>query len=391
MLPNRKLPPVLILSLAAACGESPDTPEPVVTVEAEAPVEDEAEPFVRKAWLESESFVHAFGDVYPQSLHRVSFPAVAAGTEPLVIEELKHSCGCTSGELFVLGEDDARSPVEFGVAYPIGTRFELDATLNTLGRSGPQEQKVSVMLVDGTLDIFVMEADIKPFLIAEPANLVFEKVDPFEGVESSFQLRAANGERFTPTIWRKILGENLDMQLVPEELDDSGRSALWTGKVRILPGRGGETVRSKVILNADVPNLEAAPNPDGTPALQRLEFQVVAQVDPILRAWPERFNLGRIGPETELRNRTVLRCIDTDFDLSKAEVRLLDARGEGDFPHPESVQVEVVERESQSELELVLVTRALPGAGGFAGRISVMANHPLQKEIQITFKGTAVR
>lgn len=383
---------LLCIWAAAGCGEGSQRG----AREASAPGADAGTPaaetaesgFVRRAWLASDSFEHEFGAVYPQALQHATFECTVAGEEPLVVRELKYSCGCTAGELLVVGEDGATSPVELGRPYPTGTRMRLATTLNTKGRTGEQEQKISVVLGDGTIDIFTMRASIEPFLIAEPDAIVLEQVDPFQGARAQITLTAQNGESFRPSLWRKIQGDSLDVELTPEAPDAEGRSSRWRIDLRLAPGSGGETLRPKLIFHADVPNLEAAPEADGTPALQRLEVVVVANVRPVVRAWPEEINLGRMGSEEPTLKQLVLHSDDPEIDFSKARALVVDARGEGEFPYPEACSVSLVARESSSELGLNLEMRPLPRSGPFAGRVVIELDHPLQARVTIPFQGT---
>lgn len=395
----------LVLCATLACGREEDAGPPGVG-DAE-PVQDDASPdgasaaaepaFVRRSWLEADSFEHDFGEVYPQTLQRAVFDCVAAGEEPLVVRELKYSCGCTAGELLVLDAAGAESPIALGEPYPSGTRLRLRATLNTKGRTGEQEQKLTVVHGDGSLDLFTMKAAIEPFLVAEPATLSLEDVSPFEGARASFELRARNGERFTPTLWRKILGETLEVSLAPLDagdtggdtggVDEDGRAERWRVDLHLLPGRGGETLRAKLIWTADVVNVEAAPEDDGTPALQRLEVLVLAEVAPVVSAWPDQLNLGRVAEGAPVEKQVVLHSDDPDIDFSKAELRLVDARGEGPLSFAELCELRAEPRESSAELGISLALRSPSGRGAFAGRIVVDLHHPLQERLEIPFRG----
>ncbi len=349
---------------------------------------DAAEAFTRHMWLEADSFEHDFGTVYPQALHRTAFECVAAGDQPLVVREVKYSCGCTAADLLVVDEEGGTAPVEHGKAYPVGTRLRLAATLNTLGRTGDQEQKVTVIFGDNGIDMFTMHAAIEPFLVAEPEGVTLEDVDPFVGATAEVVLTARNGESFRPTLWRKIQGDMLDVELVPDELGDDGRSTRWRAVMRLQPGSAGQSLRPKLIFHADVPNLEAAPEPDGSPAMQRLEFLLLAQVRPVVRSWPEQINMARLDPVEPMAKQLVLHSDDPDIDFSKAHATLLEAREDKPFAFGEQCSVTLTPRESSSELGLTFEMRPLPRPGPFSGRIVIELEHRLQDSLTIAFQGS---
>lgn len=366
-------------------GASATRAAPAARGEEPAPAE---EAFTRHMWLETASFEHDFGTVYPQALHHTAFECVAAGDQPLVVREVKYSCGCTAADLLVVDEQGGTVPVEHGKAYPVGTRLRLAATLNTLGRTGDQEQKVTVIFGDNGIDLFTMHAAIEPFLVAEPEHATLENVDPFVGATTEVVLTARNGESFRPTLWRKIQADMLDVELVPDQLGDDGRSARWRAVMRLQPGSAGQSLRPKLIFHADVPNLEAAPEPDGSPAMQRLEFLLLAQVRPVVRSWPEQINMARLDPEEPMAKQLVLHSDDPDIDFSKAHATLLEAREDKPFAFGERCTVTLTPRESPSELGLTFEMRPLPRSGPFSGRIVIELEHPLQESLTIAFQGS---
>ena len=77
-----------------------------------------------EAWLEFERDSEDFGEVYQAATRSTTFRMTAAGTEPLVMHELRRTCGCTEGELYVLGADGSRELFAPGEPYAPGTEFE---------------------------------------------------------------------------------------------------------------------------------------------------------------------------------------------------------------------------------------------------------------------------
>ena len=171
----------LPLFTAAGCSES--TPSPAPAADA-APSTESAPQAERTSWFDFDRERHDFGDVYQAAVRHTRFDLVAAGSEPTIVTALKRSCGCTEGELFVLEDSGAESPVQLDHPYAPGTEFRLLASLNSKGRQGTQEQRVHIVTQGNITTSFILDAEIVTFLELDPPSLQLPDGSSLGGLES---------------------------------------------------------------------------------------------------------------------------------------------------------------------------------------------------------------
>ncbi len=380
-LPFVLLAPVLGAVLSCSESEAPKLP----------PMPDRSAPErpAPKAWLEAERTEEDFGVLYQNTVAGTSFSMQAAGEEDLIVAQLTHECGCTDAELYVL-DGEQRSEVELLKPYPPGTRFELDAQLNTKGKHGEQHQDLGILLGEEGLDLklFTLTAVVEPYLVAEPAVLNFERVAAVQGVKDSTVLRARDGSRFGVRIWREILCEGIEAELTPLDAGDDGRASEWRLDVDVLPGNSGQSLLCRLLLETDVPNELAKLEEGEEVPMHRSEFQVAAQIEPVMKAWPERVNFGTFPADKTAVERFIIRNEDPTFDLTGLRIALADAEDPTQaFAWHEHATFTAEPMEDSQDWQVRLQLENIPEPGPFSGVVLIDVGHPFQRHMTVPFGG----
>jgi len=345
----------------------------------------------RDAWLEADVDSHDFGVVYPMSVHSTSFDLVAAGTEELEIHEIMRSCGCTKGELFVVGDDGSLTEAEPGVPYAPGTRFELQAELNTKGKQGQQAQTVRISMAEREeMAVFTLNAMIEPFLVADPPHMVLDAVSTLDGEHAEARVESRGGELFRLSHKEGYLPDEIELDFTPIEPDEDGRASAWTLSVDILPGLPRGLAKHKVIFVTDAVNESAGLLPNGEPRVHMGEFWIRAKVQGPVE-FPERLALGRVSPDQPVVRKFTVRNRDRDFDMDAIEVRLFSAQGEAQpFEYSESCSVSAQQVDPGRAWEITVEVADIPDPGPFSGVIGVKVDHPQEEVLWIQFNGQSV-
>lgn len=379
----------LLLVLLPGCSGDGGSPE---RSGAEGAVGDGPPPSISEGGIVAETKSHDFGTVFPDTLNEKVFSFEVAEGPPLVITELRHSCDCTEGKLYVLDASGERGPVAFGEAYASGSRFELDATLNTAGKVGPQSQALHVMLEGiGRIETFTLEADIETYLVAEPPVVMAEGVSPFDGLTESIELRARQGGRFSVGVDKRFLCDDVELELTPRDPGDDGRAEVWTMAYRLRPKQSDVVDKCRVILRTDVPNENAFVPPGGDPdesAFHRFEYRTQVQVDPVLKAWPSDLDFSRVMPSWPATRRFTIRSIDADFELPEPTVELLHESRDEPYADAGAVQV-TTSKSEEGDWEVELRIEELSRPGPFKFRVFVELGHPLQESLTVRVRGFA--
>lgn len=381
-----------VLALAAAaCSGSEERPSFRRETPAEpAPEEAALEEPTRDAWIEADRQDEDFGDVYANAVRETTFDLVAAGSEDLVLKELKRSCGCTEGELYVLGAEGERTPYEVDRPYAPGTRFVLVAKLNTKGKQGQQDQKVHVWIDGHPLPTdFSLHANIVTFLELDPPQLEIEGASTLRGGQGRLAVQSRNGERFRVDVRREVLPQELVVELEPVDPDDEGRAARWDMSFRILPGVPKGPFKRKLILVTDALNEEAEALPGGEDAVHMGEIWIRTELEGVFDVRPERLNLGRLTPGKTSAQKVVLRSRDPDFQMRDLVVGLFETTRDRRLDHEDAFEVEAHPIDEGTAWEVELRVKDYPVAGNFSGLLGIRTDHPYEQEIAIPFIGTA--
>ncbi len=239
--------------------------------------------------IQFESTEHDFGSIMDVNTYDTVFRFANTGTSPLVIEQVKAGCGCTTPAL------------EKKVFAP-GESSEIEVAFKPRG-GGRQTKRITVFTndpVQPTVSLSI-KADITPFVTATPRMVRFQNA-------------------------RTGVGEQAVVQLEAMDPDFSIRRAYVTGlaakyfSAQVLPRPEGITAGPRnvlVSLSPEAPwgmqyatlNLDVTgrPDPDGEPVSHTAKVTVNAKVSGALSANATMFQVGIVEPGETFSKTVVLR------------------------------------------------------------------------------------
>ena len=363
----------LLVLLAPGCGGGAE-PEP-----GPAPA-----PVARDARLVPDRETHDFGAVYPMSVHTTTFDLVAEGTDPLVVKEVVRSCGCTRGELSVV-EGDTATRVELGREYAPGTKFRLDAELNTKGKSGRLRQTVGIALDDaprGT--VLTLYADIAPYLIFDPPDLAITSFPERDAMPTlaEVMVRARDGARFA--LETAGASDGITASLAPTDPDDLGQAAEGKMTVQLEGGPRLFSRSFKLLLATDAPHPGAEPEEDGSPARHKGEFLGRITVKSRFHL-PADLPMGEFTGGLEVR-RFSFRNLDRSALVPEPSAELYADRNRAPFAWSDRFRVAVETVRPGREWTVVVTCDPGPATGPFSGVVGIAVDDP-EEILWVPFEG----
>lgn len=341
---------------------------------------------------------HAFGDILEGDSMTHLFQLRAAGENPLIIQRLKPSCGCTAAQVDLIAADGTRSTYVWGDPIQPGTLLEVPTTVNSAGRSGKMRTNVNIYSNDPAspfrLDV---EADVVPVLVVEPMLLDFGKITSNERKEGRITVRSDVLDPFFLTLDQAQVLAPLEVELVPESPDASGKSTTWTLEVALGPGTPEGIRRYPLKLITDV----AAPHDDGhghgpapaTETFRTTQANIQATVSGMIVANPNFVSLGLVAPGTPVERSVRIESLDPAFALSEdMPIEVVSFTGD-EFQHADqfSFDVSPVAGQEGQAVDLTITLAGMPEdfQGSFGGSVRMKIGHPSKDLLEIRFSGVS--
>ena len=160
---------------AGASGTEPSTPTPTSTPTAETVESPQTK---GNAKLGLERFEHDFGEIWDLEKQETTFGFENKGEGPLIIEEVKASCGCTT-------------PTLTKTTYLPGEKGTLEIAFAPKG-NGRQTKTLTVRCNDPERPVTILKisSTIKPFVKPDPLYLRYEEVSKGESKQLTLDLRS---------------------------------------------------------------------------------------------------------------------------------------------------------------------------------------------------------
>jgi hypothetical protein len=350
------------------------------------------------ALVEGEMETH-FGELLEGDKVSKTFRLKSAGENPLVIERVKPSCGCTATELQILGADGTKTVYEYGQPIPVGAEFELEASINTANRRGPFSSSVSVYSNDPESPLrLTLGAEVKAVLNIEPMSLDFGAMTSADSKEGVFTISTTVLEPYKLTLDPAQIIEPLGATLKAVEPDAEGRSKTWELAVKLGPGAAEGPRRYPLRILTDVPQTaEAHAGHEGeehAKAMRELNCTVSAQVTGLVVATPNFISLGVVRPGDALERMVKIESLDPAFELPAAPAyRLLGLNGSEAFAYAEHFKVAIAPTPGAEgkSLDVTMRLEGMPADANlsFGGMLQIDIGHPTKPQVNVRFSGLA--
>ncbi|MCZ6598743.1 MAG: DUF1573 domain-containing protein [Planctomycetota bacterium] len=330
-----------------------------------------------------------------------TFRMKSNGEGPLIVSRIKPSCGCTAAEIQLVGEGGERLTYRLGDPIPVGSEFELETVLKTVGRTGQMKTSVALFSNDTKNNPFRLEllAKVEPVLTVEPRMLDFKRITSADVKEGTIRVESKHLGPFKLTLDESQLVEPVQAELRPVYPDSDGRSEAWDLDIRLGPNtpEGIRSYRLRLITDLELPEGYDArvASPLGAetaeiPKYREVTAIVNALVSGLVVATPNFISLGLVRPGQVIERHLTVESLDGDFQLPSAPaMRLLNFQGEeselsGSFTFAATMN-------DNGTLDLMVRLEGVPETvnGSFGGMIQIDIGHPTKEKLEIRFSGVS--
>jgi len=334
---------------------------------------------------------HNFGAVLEGDETETEFVLVNAGDAPVAVRALNSSCKCTLGDLFIVGDDGARTAYELEQPIEPGQRLAVRAALETVAQRGEMRHSVVLVLSDRTATRLELIAFVTPFLESDPANgvIAIGTLKRDEARSGSLTVRSSSGEPILLSLDEAEIPEYFHPTLVPLEPDADGRSVRW--RLDVVAGPGVPEVQKRpaaFFLRSDV-KMPVEPT-KGLPAEFHKRVVVSATVTPAVVATPNFVSFGvfQFGDEQD----AVVEVEITDDHVAEREptVRIEWGPSQVDTAALEpylTTVVRALDEGTNWRIEVTLAPLPETLAGTFQGSFVLSLDHPGRPEVVVPFSG----
>jgi hypothetical protein len=239
-------------------------------------VEPEPELKPSAARFDLETTEHDFGKIFDDSRVTTEFNFKNTGPEPLIIGEVKSSCGCTVPELTKK-------------VYQPGESGSIRVIFDPHNNKGFDSRTVTVQTNDASLPSarLTIKAFVRPLVVVEPSMVQFGQIDKGKSAEKEI-IVAGRTEDFEATLATTNLPEVFDVKVLETKVREVGEGDT---KESLRATRFLVTLRPDAPVGMHRAELTIRTN-DTRRTLER--SQAIAQVLGDLAVVPPRLSLGRV-------------------------------------------------------------------------------------------------
>ncbi len=347
------------------------------------------------ARLEVDALDHDFGNAIEGEKLSHIFKMRSTGTEPLVIQSAKPTCGCTVAKLEIRKEDGTLEVYKFGDPLPKGAQLELLAELNTQGKHQQASSKVNVTCNDPRQVVTLgLNARVDTYFQITPPQLDLGTMSTADTVEKTFTVAGKKPGNFLLSMEQRPLPDGMKVAMTPKEPDANGKASVWEVKVTLGPGAKEGNTGYPIQLKSDeaIAGHSADDGHGHTSAMTYgATVMVTAKVNGLISFEPQYLSYGLVRPGQVLPRTLKITAFDPNFSFADTlDIRLVgpsDTKPE--FPQAAyfSHAVKVSDDKKSATIELTL--NGLPDTvdGSFQGRMMIKTGHPQKPEIPVLFSG----
>ncbi len=338
---------------------------------------------------------HDFGPVTQGAVVKHDFELESKGTEPLVIKQIKPTCGCTTGDLMVVQPDGMLVRYNFGDPIPVGSKLRLEARLNTKNKTGHASSSINVFSDDvrGPVQLS-LSADVTPFFHVNPKFVNVGQMSVKEIKTEKVTIGTHEGQKLKFEVDVQKLPKGMFVDLLPLAPDENGRAAMWEAIVTLGPEIEEGNLAYPVLLRSDSPVPGAEPNADGTIPTQDVDFTVSARIMGVVSFNPQYLSMGLVRPGQVVPRNVKITSHDAAFTFKPdTKCRVVGVKGpDGEFQPWEysdrfTAVVRPVDGESAIDIELRLDGFPEEVQGSFRGTLLVDIGHPSKPTVEIPITG----
>lgn len=322
----------------------------------------ETEPVLRPslARLKFDHTEHDFGKIFDDARQKTEFPFVNNGPDPLIIGEVRSTCGCTVPDL----EKKVYQPGETGVI-----RVEFDPR----GKHGSDSRTITVQSNDALTPTtrITIRSYVRKLIVIEPAMLQFGQHDKGKGDEREI-IVAGRTPDFEATLATTNFPDIFDVKVL-----DTKVRTIGTDKEELRATRFLVSLRPDAPVGNHRAELTIRTNDERRPIEHT---QVLASVLGDLAVVPPRLSLGRIEAGASFsREFRVQSRSGEPFKITAVEIR--DSQNQMHFEFaPEDPKNPTV-------WKVIVSGVTLPDQRRILGQIMVRTAVKGEENVEVRFNG----
>jgi hypothetical protein len=313
------------------------------------------------------TLVHDFGRISDIDKQPCRFPFTNTGDQPLVISEIKATCGCTATSL-----DQRRFEPGEGSALEV---------VYTPGGQGRQDKLIRIFSNDPSQEVteLTVSAEVWPFVILDPPELQFGTVELGREYSATFavycrdpnmviQSVGAGGQAFTA----RVLSEELVAGPAPEEAAPGPQQVQVTLRDTAPWGSAHTTVTIRCRGRYD----------EGGEEIERIMRLVAgATVFGEIHADRTFFSIPTVAPGCPFESAIRLtRPSGEPFEIGSAEVSRSSQPGV-------AVRAEAIAEPGVSGYDVIVSGQAGDEPGRFRGQVVITTDVPGEERLNLRFSG----
>jgi hypothetical protein len=338
---------------------------------------------------------HDFGRMFEGEIAKHTFDLLSAGENPLLIHNVKPTCGCTIGIVKV--ENDAGEFVAYDLGQPIapGRKIKVEAELNTKNKTSVASSKINIYCNDPRAVVVLdLRASVDTFFASAPGNLDFGQMSTADEKTMKAILTAKNGARFKLRQQYPQVIPGVAIDLAPVEPDADGRSDRWELAVKLGPGLTESNLGYPVQLRSDQLVPGVAPMPDGSFPDYGLSVMIGAQVRGLISYTPQYLSFGLLKAGQSTERKFTLTSNDPEFTIDPEKLRMhLEGPNPSvpEFAYPDAFTMRALPAAEDGSVEILLTLEGMPedANGSFSGRLVVETGHASRPTVSVLFSGVA--
>ncbi|MHC4893473.1 MAG: DUF1573 domain-containing protein [Planctomycetota bacterium] len=337
---------------------------------------------------------HDFGELMQGAVVDHTFVLESAGDQPLIINSVKASCGCTVAVTERIGADGNTTPYAYGDEIAPGDQLRVTARLNTDGKKNRTQSTLTVISNDTAgQTVLRLSAQVQPFLeLAPNAYINFGKLFSNETKTESLRISSQVADAFMLTLEQaQPLPEYLSVELSPVAPNADGKSVSWELVATIGPGAPESPSQNWPLRLVTDVAIDGAPTlPDGSSKMHSVTAYTVAQVVGLVSANPYYVSFGLVRPGQELERVVTIEVADDTFEAAAMPVTVRGRQPSDEELLSGRLTADVTPVPNEPSKHLLTVDLAdIPDTfnGPFGGYLDIEVGHPTKQTLTIPFSG----
>lgn len=303
---------------------------------------------------------HDFGTIMDNEPKRAIFEFTNTGVDPLIIGEVKSTCGCTVPELTKK-------------IYQPGEKGEITVLYNPHGKRGNDARSVTLETNDSTQPSVKLniKAHVKQLIVFEPTLLQFGQMDKGKGKSMEFFV-AGRTEDFRVTLATTTMPDVYAVELGETEVREIGVEKEQLRATRLIV-----KLRDDAPVGMHTAEMTLRTSDERIPVERT---QVLSQVLGDLQVTPPRISLGRIEQgQSFTREFRVQSRSGQPFHISQVEARDSTADVQFQF-EPEDVK-------KPTSWRVVMTGRAHPQERRILGQLLIRTDVRSEETLEVRYNG----